>query len=187
MTEDIRLAVEVLKKGGVILYPTDTIWGIGCDATREDAVKRVYQIKQREDNKSMLILLDSSNKLPGYMFEVPEIAWSILEITNKPLTIIYPQAQNLAPNLLADDGSIGIRITVDEFCIRLIRTFGKPIVSTSANISGTSWPETFNKIDRTIIDSVDYVVKHKQNDNHKGQPSGIIKLGIKGEVKVIRE
>jgi L-threonylcarbamoyladenylate synthase len=187
MTEDIRQAVDVLKKGGVILYPTDTIWGIGCDATREDAVKRVFQIKQREDSKSMLILLDSADKLTRYMFEVPEIAWNILEVTHKPLTIIYPQAQNLAQNLIADDGSIGIRIATDEFCKRLIRTFGKPIVSTSANVSGASWPETFDKIDHYILDSVDYVVKHRQDDAHKGQPSGIIKLGIKGEVKVIRE
>src|SRR5512135_2173629 len=135
MTEDIRAAVETLKKGGIILYPADTIWGLGCDATNEDAVRKIFRIKERQDAKSMLVLLDDENKLTGYVTEIPEIAWSILEVTEKPITIIYPGARNLAAGLVAEDGSIGIRIVKDDFCRQMIRTFGKPVVSTSANIS----------------------------------------------------
>ena len=187
MLEDIKAAVEILKQGGIILYPTDTIWGIGCDATREDAVKRIFTLKQRPDEKNMLILLDEADKLTKYMADVPEIAWNILEVTDKPLTIIFPNAQNLAQSLVADDGSVGIRIVQDEFCCRLIHKFGKPIVSTSANISGMPWPSNFQKIDENIVKGVDYVVRWRQNDELCGKPSGIIKLGLNGEVKVIRE
>jgi L-threonylcarbamoyladenylate synthase len=187
MHEDLKAAVEILRQGGVILYPTDTIWGLGCDATREDAVKRIFTIKQRCDRKSMLILLDEAEKLTQYMAEVPEIAWNILEVTDNPLTIIYPNAQNLAESLIAEDGSIGIRIVKDEFCSRLIRKFGKPIVSTSANVSGMPWPSDFQKIDESIVKGVDYIVGWRQNDELRGKPSGIIKLGLNGEVKVIRE
>jgi L-threonylcarbamoyladenylate synthase len=187
MNEDIKSAVEILKKGGVILYPTDTIWGLGCDATREDAVKKIMEIKQRSDVKSMLVLLDSEEKLPRYVFEVPEIAWNILEVTDKPLTIIYPGAQNLAKGVIAEDGSVGIRITQDEFCCKLIRGLGRPVVSTSANISGLPWPVNFHQIDSQILKSVDYVVNYRQNEEYRGKPSGIIKLGVNGEVKVIRE
>ncbi len=123
MTEDIKAAVETLKKGGVILYPTDTIWGLGCDATNEDAVRKIFRIKERQDEKSMLVLLDDENKLAGYVAEIPEIAWSILEVTEKPITIIYPGAQNLAAGLVAEDGSIGIRIVKDDFCRQMIRKF----------------------------------------------------------------
>lgn len=187
MTDDIKSAVEILRKGGIILYPTDTIWGLGCDATRDDAVTRIYQLKKRTDNQPMLVLLDEAEKLPEYVTEVPEIAWNILEVTDKPLTIIYPGAKNLAGSLLAPDGSVGIRIVQDEFCSRLIHTFGKPIVSTSANISGRLWPDTFGNIDENLVRGVDYVVRWRQNDHLKGKPSGIIKVGIHGEVKVIRE
>jgi L-threonylcarbamoyladenylate synthase len=187
MIEDIKAAVEILRQGGVILYPTDTIWGIGCDATREDAVKKIFTLKQRHDEKSMLILLDEAEKLPKYVAEVPEIAWNILEVADKPLTIIYPNAQNLAKSLIADDGSVGIRIVQDEFCCGLIRRFGRPIVSTSANISGMPWPSDFQKIDESIVKGVDYVVKWQQNSKLCGKPSGIIKLELNGEVKVIRE
>jgi len=187
MTDDIRAASEVLRKGGVILYPTDTIWGLGCDATNHNAVKRIYSIKQRTDEKSMLVLLDKADKLPQFVSEVPEIAWNILEVTDKPLTIVYPGAWNIADNLLAEDGSVGIRITRDDFCCRLIRTLGKPIVSTSANISGKPWPAVFDKIEPGIIEAVDYVVKYRRDDHKSGKPSGIIKLGRNGEVKVIRE
>jgi L-threonylcarbamoyladenylate synthase len=187
MDEEIKTAVEILKKGGVILYPTDTIWGLGCDATNEEAVRKIYSIKQRTDEKSMLVILDSPDKLPEYVEQVPEIAWNILEVTDKPITIIYPGAQQLASNLLAEDGSIGIRITHDEFCRKLVRSLKKPVVSTSANISGKSWPADFSKIDPEITSKVDYVVKHRQDDKKQGKPSGIIKLGVNGEVKVIRE
>lgn len=187
MTEEIKKAVEILKKGGIILYPTDTIWGVGCDATRDDAVKKIYRIKQRKDEKSMLVLLDDANKLTKYAGTVPDVAWNILEVSNKPLTIIYPDAQNLAESLIAEDGSIGIRITMDEFCCKLIRSLGRPLVSTSANISGKPWPDNFKSIDEEIIRQVDYVVEFRQNETYRGKPSGIIKLGAGGEVKVIRE
>jgi L-threonylcarbamoyladenylate synthase len=186
MDVDIQMALEALRKGGVILYPTDTIWGLGCDATNDDAVRKIFRIKQRNDEKSMIILLDHTDKLYEYA-EVPEIALNLLQVADKPLTIIYPGARHMSESLIAGDGSIGIRIVQDEFCIRLLRKFGRPIVSTSANISGEAYPTEFQKINNQIISSVDYVVKFKQNDHLQGKPSGIIKLGIHGEVKVIRE
>lgn len=187
MSDEVKKAVEVMKKGGVILYPTDTIWGLGCDATNEDAVRKIYAIKQRKDEKSMLVLLDDAGKLTRYIDTVPDIAWNILEVSDKPLTIIYHGAQNLARNLLAEDGSIGIRITNDEFCCKLIRLLRHPIVSTSANISGTTWPVNFSRIQPDLIKLADYVVEYRQNETVHGKPSGILKLGRGGEVKVIRE
>ena len=187
MLEDIRNALDILRKGGIILYPTDTIWGIGCDATREDAVQRIYDLKKRRDEKSMLILLDDSSKLTDYVAEVPGIAWELLDVADKPLTIIYPGAQHLAGNLIAADGSIGIRIIKDEFCNNLISRLGKPLVSTSANISGMPWPAAFRHIDKSIVKGVDYVVKWHQRSEFHSKPSGIIKIGLQGEVQVIRE
>lgn len=187
MTEDIKAALEVLQKGGIILYPTDTIWGIGCDACNEEAVKRVYAIKNREDSKSMLVLMENIALLDRYVAEVPEIAYDLIELTDKPLTIIYDGAHGLAKNLIAEDGSIGIRITTEEFSSELIRRFKRPIVSTSANISGKPSPSCFSEIDQEIIDAVDYVVKYRQDDMTKAMPSGIIKLGRGGEIKIIRE
>ena len=187
MLDDLKAACEILMQGGIILYPTDTIWGIGCDATREEAVQKIYTLKQRHDEKSMLVLLDHEDKLRQYIKEIPDIAWNILAVADKPLTIIYPGAQNLAKNLVPDDGSIGIRIISDEFCKKLITRFGKPLVSTSANISGMPWPPNFQKIDRSIVKGVDYVVKWRQHEENRGKPSGIIKIGIRGEIKIIRE
>ncbi len=187
MKEDIEKAYHVLMQGGIILYPTDTIWGIGCDATNSNAVERIYTIKQRKSSKSMLILLDNQMRLLQYIDEVPGIAWDILEVSDKPLTIIYPKAKNLAKNLLAEDGSVGIRLVQDELCLKIIQRLKKPIVSTSANYSGHSEPKFFFDIDEGIINSVDYVVKYRQEDSTYRKPSGIIKLGLKGEVKVIRE
>jgi L-threonylcarbamoyladenylate synthase len=187
MDKDISAAIETLQKGGIILYPTDTIWGLGCDATNKDAVSRIYDIKQRKDEKSMLILLDEAEKLYEYVNQVPDIAWNLIEVADKPLTLIYPGALNLAENLIAEDGSIGIRITKDEFCRKLIRRFRKPIVSTSANVSGMPWPPNFQKIDRGLLKLVDYVVNFRQKDETRGKPSGIIKIGPSGEVLVIRE
>lgn len=187
MNEDIKSALEVLQKGGVILYPTDTIWGIGCDACNEDAVKRVYEIKNRVDSKSMLVLMENAALIDRYVSEVPEIAFDLMELAVKPLTIIFDGARGLAGNLIAEDGSIGIRITSEAFSAELIRRFKRPIVSTSANISGRPSPACFDEIDQQIIDSVDYVVKYRQDDNQKAVPSSIIKLGRGGEVKVIRE
>jgi len=187
MDKEIPAAIETLQKGGIILYPTDTIWGLGCDATNKDAVSRIYAIKQRKDEKSMLILLDVAEKLYDYVAQVPDIAWNLIEVADKPLTLIYPGAQNLAENLIAEDGSIGIRITKDEFCRKLISRFRKPIVSTSANVSGMPWPPNFQKIDRSLLKLVDYVVNFRQKDETRGKPSGIIKIGLSGEVLVIRE
>ena len=186
MIEDIKAALNVLQKGGIILYPTDTIWGIGCDACNENAVKKVYEIKNREDSKSMLVLMENVAMLDRYINEVPEIAYDLIELTDKPLTIIYDGAKNLAKNLIAEDGSIGIRMTTEAFSSELIRRFKRPIVSTSANISGNPSAACFSEIDLKIIESVDYVVKYRQDDFEKAEPSGIIKLGRGGEIKVIR-
>ncbi len=187
MVDDINVALQVLRKGGVILYPTDTIWGIGCDATNPAAVDRVYEIKQRNDAKSMLVLLDNAASLDRYVQQVPDIAWDLIGLADKPLTIIYPGAKNLAENLLSEDRSVGIRIVQDEFCRLLIQQFRKPVVSTSANISGEAWPENFNSINPAILKRVDYIVKWRQKDFAKGKPSAIMKLGLKGEVEIIRQ
>ena len=143
MTEDIKKACEVMAAGGIILYPTDTIWGIGCDATNEKAVQRVYELKRRTDNKAMLVLMDSEAKLDRYVSDVPDIAWDLISVSDKPLTIIYSSAKNLATNLLGADGSVGIRITNEEFSKKLCERFRKPLVSTSANVSGEPSPANF--------------------------------------------
>lgn len=187
MNDDIKAALEVLQKGGVILYPTDTIWGIGCDACNEEAVKRVYEIKNRIDSKSMLVLMENAALLERYVEEVPEIAYDLIELSEKPMTIIYDGARGLAKNLVAEDGSIGIRITTEAFSSELIRRFKRPIVSTSANISGKPSPANFGEIEQEIIDAVDYVVKYRQDDITKAVPSSIMKLGWGGEIKIIRE
>lgn len=176
-----------MRNGGIILYPTDTIWGIGCDATNEEAVKRIFQLKQREDTKSMLVLMDNPAKLQTYISEVPDIAWDLIELTDKPLTIIYDGAKNLAPNLIAEDGSIGIRITDEAFSKELCRRFGKPIVSTSANISGNPSPSNFFEIDDEIKNAVDYIVEFRRKDRSKATPSGIIKLEKDGSIRIIRK
>ncbi len=187
MQEDIKKAIEILKSGGIILYPTDTIWGMGCDATNEKAVKRIYEIKQRNDSKSMLILLDNPAKLETYVQDVPNIAWDLIDLTDKPLTIIYDGAKNLATNLIAPDGSIGIRITDELFSRELCKQFRKPIVSTSANISGGSSPLRFSKISSEIKNSVDYIVTYRQKEIKEIKPSGILKLGKNGTIQIIRK
>lgn len=186
MIEDVKAALAVLQKGGVILYPTDTIWGLGCDASNEDAVRRIYNIKNRIDSKSMLVLMENAALLERYVDEVPEIAYDLIELSDKPLTIIYDGAKNLAKNLIAEDGSIGIRLTTEAFSSDLIRRFKRPIVSTSANISGKPSPACFDEIDQEIIDAVDYVVNYRQDDTQKAVPSSIMKLGRGGEIKIIR-
>ena len=185
--DDIAKAVDVLRSGGIILYPTDTIWGIGCDATNPAAVKCIYDIKQREDTKSMLILMENPNLLNSYITEVPEIAWDLIEVAESPLTIIYPGAKNLALNLLSQDGSVGIRITNEAFTQQLIQRFRKPVVSTSANISGQKSPRNFNEISDEIKRAVDYIVGYRQDDFSIANPSGIIKLGVGGQIKIIRK
>jgi L-threonylcarbamoyladenylate synthase len=187
MQEEIKKALEVLKSGGIILYPTDTIWGIGCDATNEEAVKRVYEIKKREDSKSMLVLLDNPNKLNSYIDDVPEIAWDLIDCADKPMTIIYPGAKNLAKNLIAEDGTIGIRITEEDFSNNLIFRFRKPIVSTSANISGEPSPKHFDDISEEIKNAVDYIVDYRQHETENPAPSSILKLGLGGEIEILRK
>lgn len=187
MQNDIKAAVEVLKSGGLILYPTDTIWGIGCDATNPEAVAKIYKLKQREDTKSMLVLIENPNLLNIYLEQVPEIAWDLIDVTDKPLTIIYPKAKNLAKNLVDADGKIGIRVVKHTFCERLLQAFRKPIVSTSANISGQPSPKCFNQIDKEIVNGVELVVPQIYQESKNPVPSGIIQLGLRGEVKIIRE
>lgn len=186
MTDDIQKACEIMQAGGIILYPTDTIWGIGCDATNEKAVQRVYELKRRIDNKAMLVLTDTTAKLSMYVPEIPDIAWDLIEVADKPLTVIYPHARNLAGNLLGEDGSVGIRITNEEFSRKLCARFRKPLVSTSANISGEPSPANFSEISDVIKNGVDYIVKYRQDDMSKAKPSNIIKLGEGGVIQVIR-
>jgi len=187
MQEDIKKACEVMRNGGIILYPTDTIWGIGCDATNEEAVKKIYALKQRDDSKSMLLLLDNPAKLQNYVADLPEIAWDLIELTDKPLTIIYEGARNLAPALIAADGSVGIRITDEHFSRELCKQFRKPIVSTSANISGTPSPTRFSHISREIKEGVDYVVTHRQKEQAEAKSSSIIRLSRNGTIQIIRK
>lgn len=176
-----------MREGGVILYPTDTIWGIGCDATNEEAVRRVYEIKQRADSKAMLVLVDSPVKVDFYVQDVPDIAWDLIEVADKPMTIIYSGARNLASNLLAEDGSVGIRVTNEAFSKRLCQQFRKAIVSTSANVSGQPSPLCFSEISEEIKAAVDYVVNVRQEETQLPSPSSIIKLGARGEIQIIRK
>ena len=176
MNEEIKKACQVMREGGVILYPTDTIWGIGCDATNEEAVRRVYEIKRRADSKAMLVLVDSAVKVDFYVQDVPEVAWDLIELADKPLTIIYSGARNLAPNLLAEDGSVGIRVTSEEFSKRLCQQFRKAIVSTSANVSGQPSPQNFSEISEDIKAAVDYIVDYRREETTQAKPSSIIKL-----------
>ena len=183
---DIVQCLKTLSAGGLILYPTDTVWGIGCDATNADAIKKVYQLKQRDDSKAMIVLIDSADHLDHYVVDVPMIARELIDVAVKPLTIIYEGAYNLAPNVLGDQDSVGIRIPNDEFCHRLCERFGKPIVSTSANVSGHPTAKTFADIDASIVQGVDYAVQYRRDDTSRHQPSNIILLSRDGTFKIIR-
>jgi L-threonylcarbamoyladenylate synthase len=185
--DDIRQCLDVLNRGGIIVYPTDTIWGMGCDATNKEAVEKIFQIKSRSESKSLLILVDGETMLERYVAEVPETAWQLLEVSDSPLTIVYPAGKNLADGVCASDGSVGIRICREQFCSELIKRFRKPIVSTSANFSGQSSPENFDSIDRTLLQSVDYVVKYKQNDRERSASSPVIKVDSDGSIKILRK
>ena len=186
MDADIVQCLKVLSDGGLILYPTDTVWGIGCDATNAEAVKRVYQLKQRDDSKALIVLIDSVDHLDHYVVDVPAIARELIDVAVKPLTIIYEGAYNLAPNVLGDEDSVGIRIPNDEFCHRLCERFGKPIVSTSANVSGEPTAKTFGDIAPAIVKGVDYAVQYRRDDTAAHQPSNIILLARDGTFKIIR-
>lgn len=185
--EDIEESLTVLLRGGVILYPTDTVWGLGCDPTNPSAVEKIFSIKSREKDKSLLILADGEPMLERYVSSVPEIAWELTGVSDDPLTIIYPGGKNLASGVCSDDGSIGIRICRDEFCSKLIRRFRKPLISTSANLSGQPSPGNFGEIDKSIVGAADYVVKYRQDDRRKYSSSPVIKLGSDGTIRIIRK
>ena len=186
MKEQIDAAIKVLKEGGVILYPTDTIWGLGCDATNEAAVEKIFKIKQRSDSKSLITLVADLDMVGRYVKEIPEIAIQLVEVNDKPMTVIYPGAMGLAKNVVAEDGTVGIRIPDHEFCHQLIYKYRKAVVSTSANISGEPSPRSFAEISDEIKQAVDYVVGVRQEEPAGAIPSSIIKLGAGGEVKIIR-
>ena len=187
IAEDIRTAVQTLRQGGLILYPTDTIWGIGCDAANEEAVRRIFQLKQREDSKAMICLVDSANRMQRYLRQVPDVAWDLVEYADKPLTLILDGAVNLAPSLIAEDGSVGLRVTRENISHELCYRFERAVVSTSANISGEPSPACFDEISDEIKQGVDYIMRSRQNDLSKGKPSQIIKLGLDGQVRIIRK
>ena len=185
--DDIRKAVEVMRQGGVILYPTDTVWGIGCDATNADAVAKVYKIKHRDDSKALICLVDSEARLQRYVRNAPEVAWQVMELATKPTTVIFDTAVNLAPNLVADDGSIAMRITREPFSHELCYRFQKPIVSTSANISGEPAAQNYRDIPEELLGAVDYVCYSRRQEKRPHAPSGIIRIKNDGQVEIIRE
>ena len=184
--EIIQEALQVLKSGGVILYPTDTVWGIGCDATNEAAVAKVYEIKKRSDSKSLVLLASDMDMVAKHVRVIPDVAIDLVEVNDKPMTIIYPDAQYLAPNVVAQDGTVGIRIPLNDFCRQLVHKLRRPIVSTSANISGEPTPKNFKEISGEIKSAVDYTVNPKLEAESTGIPSQIIKLGVDGLVEIIR-
>jgi L-threonylcarbamoyladenylate synthase len=184
--DEVAKALKVIQEGGIILYPTDTIWGIGCDATNTEAVKKIFALKQRDEAKSMIVLLDNENKLESYIQEVPSIAYDLIEYAENPLTLVMPGAKNLSPALISSDGSVGIRVARHEFCQQLIQKLRKPLVSTSANISGKPSPQNFIEVDQEIINGVDYVVNLEQHDTEKKKPSTIMRLNPDGQFEFIR-
>ena len=187
IAQDIRDAVQTLRQGGLILYPTDTIWGIGCDASNEAAVRRVFELKQRQDSKALICLVDSADRMQRYLRRVPDVAWDLVEFAEKPLTLILDGAVNLAPSLVAEDGSVGLRVTREAISHELCYRFERAIVSTSANISGQPSPACFAEVSEEIKSGVDYVMRSRQNDLSKAKPSQIIKLALNGQISIIRK
>ena len=183
---EIHNAYEVIKEGGIILYPTDTVWGIGCDATNEEAVKKIYALKQREESKSMIVLINGERMMYNVFKEIPEVAWQILDLSEKPTTLILDNPRNVAKNIIAEDNTLGVRIVTEPFCFKLMERMKRPLVSTSANISGMFTPKTFKEISPEIIKGVDYVVNLAQ-EKIAGKPSTIIKLSSDAQVKIIRK
>jgi L-threonylcarbamoyladenylate synthase len=184
--DDIKEALNIIRQGGIILYPTDTIWGLGCDPSNDIAVNSIFNFKSRSELKSLIILADSIGMIERYVSEVPEIAYELAEVSDSPLTIIYPKGKNLAAGVCGSDGSVAIRICHDEFCRELISRFRKPIVSTSANVSGSPAPGNFSDVEKSLINRVDYVVKYRQDDRRKSSASPVIKINIDGTIKIIR-
>jgi L-threonylcarbamoyladenylate synthase len=185
--EDIKESLNTLRQGGIILYPTDTIWGLGCDPTNEAAVNKIFKLKSRGENKSLIILVDGMNMIERYVKDIPEIVYELAEVSDTPLTIIYPKGKNLSQGVCNEDDSVAIRICHDEFCRELISRFRKPIVSTSANYSGGHSPGNFSEIEKTLIEKVDFVVKYRQNDRSKSLASPVIKVNLDGTLKIIRK
>ncbi|MCU0362568.1 MAG: L-threonylcarbamoyladenylate synthase [Bacteroidales bacterium] len=185
--EDLKQSLDVLRTGGIILYPTDTIWGIGCDATNGAAVERIYEIKSRSTTKSLIILVDGEAMLERYVTQIPEVAWELLSVSGSPLTIVLPGGRNLAPGICSEDGYVGIRICSEPFCKALIGRLRKPIVSTSANFSGKPSPSFYDEIDPGLAQLVDYVVKYRQDDRREFSSSSVIRLEIDGSVKILRK
>jgi L-threonylcarbamoyladenylate synthase len=187
MDDEVARALSVLKRGGIILYPTDTVWGIGCDATNAAAVEKIYALKKRDDRKSMLVLTDKLDNVSKYADKIPIVAWQLFEVADKPLTLILPGALGVAENLVPEEGTIGIRVPNHEFCKKLIYKLNRPLVSTSANISGGAAPTTFSEISREIREGVDYVISTAVEGNPTRRASSIIRLGVGGEIQIIRE
>ena len=190
MTETLQKALSTLREGGIILYPTDTVWGIGCDATNKEAVAKVYQIKRRSDSKSLVLLASDIDMICRYIKEIPEMALQLIEVNDKPMTIIYPGAQTgpygLAENAVAEDSSVGIRIPMNDLCVEMARRLGRPIVSTSANISGEATPKDFAEISEEIKSAVDYILPAELEKGSTGLASQIIKVGLDSSIKIIR-
>ena len=184
---ELQQTLNILRNGGLILYPTDTVWGIGCDATDKTAVEKIYALKQRPDTKSLIVLVDSVSMIEQYVRQVPPMAYDLIELSNTPLTIIYPNATGIAANAIADDGSIAIRVVQNTFCQELIRLFGRPVISTSANISANPTPKNFGEISRAVKEGVDFVVDETMDKGSTQKPSSIIKLGLQGEIEIIRK
>ncbi|HRB70390.1 MULTISPECIES: L-threonylcarbamoyladenylate synthase [unclassified Flavobacterium] len=186
IAEEIHKAYEVIKNGGIILYPTDTVWGIGCDATNPEAVKKIYALKQREESKSMIVLMNGDRMVYNVFKDIPEVAWQILDLSEKPTTLILDNPRNVAPNIIGQDNTLGMRIVKEPFCFKLMERMKVPLVSTSANISGEPTPKSFKEISPAILQGVDYVV-NLHHDKIGGKPSTIIKLSGNSEVKIIRK
>ena len=186
MKEDIQNCINTLREGGIILYPTDTVWGIGCDASNPQAIQKIYDLKGRTFSKALITLVGSEVMLERTVLNMPEIAWDLIESANRPLTLIYDEVKGIAPNAIAEDGSCGIRLAKDTFCQQLIQRLGKPIISTSANVSGEETPKDFRSISDTILKGVDFVVNYRQNEANSQKSSSIIKLKNNGEIKIIR-
>ncbi|MDR2026741.1 MAG: threonylcarbamoyl-AMP synthase [Prevotellaceae bacterium] len=186
MIDSIKKAAEILKRGGIILYPTDTVWGIGCDATNDAAVKKLYNLKKKEEGTPALVLVSDTDMIYRYVQTVPDIAIQLVGISDKPLTVVFPKACGLSAGITDTDGSIGIRLVNHDYCNGLIRTLKRPLVSTSANVSGMPAPQSFSEISKTVIEGVDYVVDAKYAGKMTGKPSAIIKIGLSSEVKIIR-
>lgn len=186
MKQEIYKAIEVLKAGGIILYPTDTVWGIGCDATNKEAVQKIYELKKRADSKSLIIVVANDRMLNYHVKDVPELAWDIIDISEKPTTIIYNEGNHLAENVIAADKSIAIRMIKEGFAHQMAFNYRKPIVSTSANISSAPTPMSFNEISDEIKNGVDFIVNSKFDTGNK-KPSALIKLGLHGEIEILRK